>query len=106
MQQTFEPIFETNKDAEIGDFGDLTLDQLTRLVTIRNVSRPWIVVHLLQTKCDSATIGIDGQNAALELLALFQNFVRVTDLASPRHIGDVQQTIDALFEFDERTVVG
>ena len=61
---------------------------------------------MLQTKCNSATIGIDGQNAALEFLALFENFVRVTDLASPRHIGDVQQTIDALFEFDKRTVVG
>ncbi len=30
----------------------------------------------------------------------------MTDLASPRHVADVQQAVDALLQFDERTVVG
>ena len=41
-----------------------------------------------------------------ELLAFFDHFVRMADLASPRHIGNVQQTVDTFFEFHKRTVIG
>ena len=30
----------------------------------------------------------------------------MADLLRPRHVRNVQQTVDAFFEFDERTVVG
>ena len=49
---------------------------------------------------------VDAENVAIELLALFEHFAGMADLAGPRHIGDVQQAVDPFFEFDERTVVG
>jgi hypothetical protein len=106
VQQAFQAIFQSDEDTEVGDLGDLALDHLARLVLVWNGGCPWIVVQLLETQSDTATVLVDRQDAALDFLALFQDFAWMADLASPRHVGDVQQAIDAFFQFDKRTVVG
>ncbi len=106
MQQTFQAVFESDKHTERGDLGDLSTDVLAGLVTVRNVTVPWIFVHLLESQSDSASIGIDGQNSALKLLAFFKHLVGMGDFSSPRHVAYMQQSVDSLFQFDERTVVG
>ena len=67
---------------------------------------PRILVELLQAQGDAAAFLVDRQHLALDLLALFQHFAGMADLARPRHVGDVQQAVDAFFQLDERTVVG
>ena len=106
MKQAFQPVFQPDEDTEVRDLGNFAFDHLTRLVASRDIGRPRIVAQLLQAECDSASIGVDRKNLALQLLAFFQDFVRMADLASPRHVRNVQQAIDAFFQFDERTVVG
>ena len=39
-------------------------------------------------------------------LALFQDLVRVADLAGPAHVGDMKQAVDAFLDLDEGAVVG
>ena len=106
MQQTFQAVFKTNEDTEVGDLGDLTRNFLTWSITLRDIVCPRIFCHLLQTQSDTTTISVNRQDLARKLLAFFQNFVRVADFARPRHIRHVQQSVDALFQLDERTVVG
>ena len=71
-----------------------------------DVVRPRIFVQLLQAQRDAAAFLIDRQHLAANLLSLFQHFAGMADLAGPRHVADVQQAVDPLFEFDECTVVG
>ena len=49
---------------------------------------------------------IDRQHLALDGLTLFDHFAGMADLAGPRHVADVQQAVDALFDLDEGAVVG
>ena len=42
----------------------------------------------------------------MTLLALFDHFAGMADLARPRHVADVQQAVDPFFDFDEGAVVG
>ncbi len=67
---------------------------------------PRIVVQLLQAQRDALAVFVDRQHLAFDFVALLEHFVGVRDLAGPRHVADVQQAVDAFFEFDERTVVG
>jgi hypothetical protein len=67
--------------------------------------RPRILVHLLQAQRDPAPVLVDRQHAAGDLCP-FRAFVGMADLARPGHVGDVQQAVDAFFQFDEGAVVG
>ena len=62
--------------------------------------------QLLETKGDSLAFLVDRDHLAGDRIALLQHFVSVRNLAGPRHVADVQQAVDAFFQFDERTVVG
>ena len=97
VQQTFKPVLKPNKHTKVRDLGDFAGDLLARRVTLRDFGSPWIFVHLLQAQRDAASIGVDGENTAGKLLAFLQHFVWMADLASPRHIRNVQQSIDAFF---------
>jgi hypothetical protein len=41
-----------------------------------------------------------------DVVALLVELVGVRDLLGPRHVGDVQQAVDARLDLDERAVVG
>src|SRR6185312_3661140 len=60
--------------------------------------------ELLQAQRDAVALAIELQHAHVELVADVDDFGRVTH-ALPRHVGDVQQAVDAA-EVDERTVIG
>ena len=106
VKQAFQTIFQSDKDTEVRDFGHFALDDLPRLVTVRNVAGPRIVVHLFHAECNPASFDVDGQDFAFDFLSLFQHLVRMTDLASPGHVGNMQQAVDPLFQFDKGTVIG
>ena len=89
MEQTFESILEAHEDTKIGNLGDVSMDDLTRLVFGRDVRCPRIVCQLFQTQCNSAAIDVDCQNFAFDLLTLLQHFAGVADLPRPGHIGNV-----------------
>ena len=65
---------------------------------------PRIGAELLEAEADALTLAIELEDAHFDLVADVDDFRRVLD-ALPRHVGDVQQAIDAA-EVDERAVIG
>ena len=49
---------------------------------------------------------VETQHLALDLLAHREDLGRVLDLLRPRHLGDVDEALDAFLELHERAVVG
>ena len=84
-----KPSSSPMKTPKVGNLGDVALDQLSGLILVRNVAVPGIIIELLESKCDSATLLVDTQHAAIQLLTFFEQFARVTDLSGPRHVADV-----------------
>src|SRR6185436_4369864 len=82
---------------------DLAEHACVRRITAGDVL-PRIRAELLQAQRDTRTLAVELEDADVDLVADLDHFRRVLD-ALPRHVGDVQETIDAT-EIHERAVVG
>src|SRR5215470_8890572 len=67
---------------------------------------PWITHGLLEAQRDAALDRIDLEDLHLDLLGGRDDLAGVHVLLGPRHLGDVDQALDAGLELDERAVVG
>ena len=65
---------------------------------------PRVALELLEAERDALALPVDVEHLDLELRADLHDLGRMRD-AAPRHVGDVQQAVDAA-EVDERTEVG
>ena len=106
VQQPFQTVLEADEHAEIRDLRDRSRDDLTGLVLAGNVSLPGVFAQLLQSQGDPATLLIDREHAALDLLVLLDDFVGMADLSGPRHVADMQQPVDPFLDLDKRAVIG
>jgi hypothetical protein len=70
---------------------------------VQSISETWTRPSLLQAERDALTLAVEFQDADVDLLADLHNLRRMLH-ALPRHVGDVQQTVDAA-QVDECTVV-
>ena len=105
MQEPFELILELHEDTEVGDLGHIADDHGTGLVAIGDLLGPRIGLELLETQRDTLALLVHLQHDSTHRVALLDDLVRVDDLACPRHVGDVQQTVDAILELDKGAVV-
>ena len=103
MDQAFDAGFQFHKRTVIGDVADtagiLGADRVFQLHAF-----PRIRIELLHTERNTLGFGIVANDLNLDGLANRQSFGRMVD-ATPRDIGDMQQTIDTA-EIDERAVIG
>ncbi len=106
VQETFEAGFEFDEDAEVGDLGDLALDDHAGLVVGGDGVEPRVFGHLLEAERDAVLFLIDGEDDALNLVALLEELAGVSDLFGPGEIADVEKAVDAFFDFDKGAVVG
>ena len=106
MQQALEARFELDEDAEIGKLGDLALLDVAGMVTARDVAFPRIIGHLFETQCHAFALLVDVEDDALDLVALVDDLAGMPDFANPAHVADVQQAVDAFFNFDESAIIG
>src|SRR3954471_18673921 len=51
-------------------------------------------------------LGFDGQDDSLDLVALLHDFRRMLHALGPAHVADVDQSVDAVFDLDERAELG
>jgi hypothetical protein len=78
-------------------------------VTTLEVGRklfPRVLTALLHTQGDTATVFVDLENHDFDFFAECHNLAWIDVLVGPVHFGDVNQTFDTCFDFNERTVVG
>ena len=103
VHQAFDAVLDLHERAVVGDVGDLAEHAGVRRIAAGNVL-PRIRAELLQAEADTRALAIELQDAHIDLVADLDDFGRMLD-ALPRHVGDVQQAVDAA-QVDERTVVG
>jgi len=103
VNQTFNTGFQLHEGAVIGDVGDTALMHGADGIHFFN-SIPRIGLQLLHAKADAVGVLVDLDDLNLDGFADRQDFRRVVD-ATPSHIGDVQQAVNAA-QIHERTVFG
>ena len=106
VQQAFESVLQADEHAKVGELRHGAGHDLARLILVGNVRGPGVLGHLLEPQRDAAAFLVDRQHLALDLLPLLDSLAGVADLARPGHVADVQQAVDAFFDFDEGTVIG
>ena len=103
VDETLDAGLELDEAAVVGDVGNLAEQARAGRVTTGDRD-PRILAELLESERNAIALAVELQHADIELVADVDHFGRMTN-ALPRHVGDVQEAIDAA-EVDERTVVG
>ncbi|MNU66279.1 hypothetical protein D3C71_555880 [compost metagenome] len=103
MYQAFNAFFDFNEAAVVGQVGHAARQTGGLRVTLGD-SNPGIFAQLLQTQGYTGTLAVELQNLDCDLVANVDDFGRMLN-ALPRHVGDVQQAVNAA-QIYECTVVG
>ena len=105
MDETVNAARETDEHTEVGDGLDLAGDLVALLVGLGEVF-PRIRLALLHAEGDAAAFFVDVENHDFDFIAERDDLTRINVLVRPIHFGDVDETFDAGFDFNEGTVVG
>src|SRR5262245_13927857 len=103
VHETLDARLELDERTVVRDRDDLPRDARADRILVGDVL-PRIRLQLLEPEADALARPIDVEHLDLELRADLHELGRMRD-AAPRHVGDVQQAVDAT-EIDERTEVG
>ena len=103
VDQAFQTRLQFYERAKIGHASDLALDALTYLILLRH-SRPRIGLQLLDAQRDLTLLAADLQDLDVHLIADLDD-VRRLGAARIRHVGDMQQSVNAT-QVDERAEIG
>src|SRR5688572_17836385 len=105
VNQAVDVLLDLDEGAELGEVADLALDLRADRILLGQLV-PRIALDLLEAERDSPRRGIDAEDHRLDRVADVEDLRRVLDPLAPGHLGDVDQTLDARLELDERAVVG
>ncbi len=103
MHQAFDALLQLDERAVVGNADHAAADVRADRITLRSVE-PRIGRELLEAERHALLFAVELQHLHLDLIAHLHQVARMRQ-ASPGHVGDVQQTVDAA-EVDERAVVG
>ena len=104
MHQTLDTLLELDERTVVRDRHDTSAHPGTDRVLLVDV-RPGVRQELLESQRDALAVPIDVEDLHVEIrLADVDHLGRVTD-AAPRHVRDVEQSVETA-QVDERTEVG
>ena len=103
VDQALDALLELDECAVVGDRDDLALDAVADLVLLLD-ALPRVGLELLQAERDALLLGIEVEHLDPHLVADLDELGRMRD-AAPRHVGDVEQAVDAA-QVHERAEVG
>src|SRR5690606_1098226 len=103
VHQALDAILDLDERAVVGNVRDLAEHAGVRRIAAGDVL-PRIGAELLEAQRHARTLAIELEDAHFDFLADLHHFGRMLD-ALPRHVGDVQQAVDAT-QVDERAVIG
>src|SRR5208282_4237159 len=95
---------ELDEGAEIRQAHHLAFDHFADLVRGHPVGPD--VVDLLDAEGEAAVLHVDLEDLGLDGFALAQNLAGVLRFIAPTDVGDVDQALDALLDFDEGAEIG
>src|ERR1700741_2230588 len=105
MHHAVDVAFQSEEQAELGLVLDLAIDHRADRVRL-DEDFPGIAHGLLETERDAALDGIGLQDLHLDFLRGRDDLAGVHVLLGPRHLGDVDQALDARLQLHEGAVVG
>ena len=103
VHEAFDARLELDERAVVRDADDLARDARADRILLGDVL-PRVALELLEAEARCARAPVDVEHLDLELRADLHELGRMRD-AAPRHVGDVEQAVDAA-EIDECTEVG
>ena len=103
MQKAVNPILEFDKCTVVCEVANLSADVVTDRVLLGN-DLPGIHLDLFHSEADLLFLLLDFQDNHFDFLALLDNLFGIGDAARPGHLGHVNESLDPLFQFDERTI--
>src|SRR3954452_10525159 len=105
VREPFHAVGNANEEAEVGDLGNRADQLIADVVRLREVV-PLVRQELFDRERETLILAVDADHARLHRVALLQHLVRMLQAAVPRHVRDVNQSVDAVFDFDESAEVG
>ncbi len=103
MHEAVDAVGEGDEDAEVGEVLHHALVDHADLEDLVDLL-PGVGRELFQAERDLLRLMVDLEDLRLDLGADLHHVVRAVDVA-PRHVGDVQEAVDAA-DVDERAIVG
>ena len=105
MHEAVDAAGQADEHAEVGDRLDLAR-HLVATVEVLGELLPRVRLALLDAERDAAALFVDVEHHDFDFLARVHDLGRVDVLVGPVHFGHVHQAFDAVFDLDERAVVG
>src|SRR5450631_1262524 len=103
VDQSFNALLQFDERSVVGDADHASVDVRAHGVAVLCI-QPWIGRELFKAERDALLVLVVLQDLHLNLVADVDQVARVRQ-TSPRHVGNVQQTVDST-HINERTVLG
>ncbi len=105
MHQPVDAVLDAEEEPEGGDVADLRPDHGADGIGLPQ-ALPRVLLDLLHAEGDPLVLDVDVQDQRLDDVSRADHLGGVLHPLGPAHLGDVDQALDALLQFDERAVVG
>src|SRR4029453_4602201 len=105
MEQPVPPRLQLDERAEVGKADDLARHPRAHRIALLDRG-PRVGLDLLEPERDPFVLAVEIEDLRLDLLALLEDLRRMTHVAGPGHVRDVQQAVDPRLELDERSEIG
>src|SRR6185312_13198539 len=105
MHQAVDAFFNFNKSPEVGELPHASFHHGADAISIHH-RRPRIRLKLLDPERNPLVPLLDVQHHSLHLVARFHHFARMFHPAAPSHFRNVDQALDAGFQFDKGSIIG
>ncbi len=105
VHQAVDAFVDADEDSEVGDVPHIALDDRADRPGHLDAF-PGVLLELTHAQGDALVLHVHTEHDRLDHVADFGQLGRVLDPLVPGHLGDVNQALDAILEFDEDTVVG
>src|SRR6185437_5357614 len=100
MDQAFNTFLDFDEYAKIGDRTHRAVHPGIKRITLGD-RIPWVGRSLLDAEADTFLLNLDSQHDGFDFVALLIEFRWMPHFLGPRQIGDMDQAVNARFNFDK-----
>src|SRR5882672_11401890 len=103
--EAFDVVADVDDHALVHQSHDLALQLSADRIRLTD-PEPRILGRLLEAERNALVLGVDVENHNVNRVTLLHDFGRMLNALGPRHVGDVNQSVDARLDFYKRTKAG
>src|SRR2546428_738142 len=97
-------VAHADEEPEVRDLGDAADDLVADVMRFGEVV-PFVRQELFDGEREPLVVGVDARHSGLNGVALLQNLIGMLEATVPRHVGDVNESVDPFLELHERAEV-